>query len=151
LGHKHSYEAKAKIRAKALTPERLAALKIHNSSPEHLEQLKRLHSSLEHQAKRLAALKISNSSPEHLEHLKRLHKNIALRLKGRPKPEGSGRPSVSIEVLDTLTNETIVYPSIIEAARAIGCVKGTIQSALKVLKEKGVTRLIKKKYLVKAI
>ena len=47
-------------------------------------------------------------------------------MRGRAKPEGSGRPSVSIEVLDTLTNETIVYPSIIEAARAIGCVKGTM-------------------------
>ena len=106
------------MRAKALTSERL-------------EQLKRLHANPEEQARRLEQIK-----------------RINLSNKGRARPEGAGRPSVSIEVLDTLTNKTIVYPSIIEAARAIGCGKSTIQSALKVLKEKGVTRLIKKKYSV---
>jgi group I intron endonuclease len=123
LGFKHSVETKAKFKNRILTENQ--------------------------KAKQLEGLKIYNSSKEHLEHLKRLHENMAIRMKGRPRPEGAGRPSVSIEVLDTLTNKTIVYPSIIEAARAIGCVKATIQSTLKVLKEKGVTRLIKKKYSVK--
>jgi group I intron endonuclease len=121
--------------------KRLAQLKIYNSSKEHKEHLKRLNSSKEHKEQ----LKRLNSSKEHKEHLKRL----AIKNKGRPKTEGSGRPSIPIEVFDSITNEATVYPSIIEAARAIGCVKGTIQSALKVLKEKGVTRLIKKKYSVK--
>lgn len=87
------------------------------------------------------------SKARRLEQIKRIN----LSNKGRTRPDGAGRPSVSIEVLDTLTNKTIVYPSIIEAARGIGCVKSTIQSALKFLKEKGVTRLIKKRYSVKHI
>lgn len=59
--------------------------------------------------------------------------------------------SHKVEVFDTLTNQTTVYISISEAARAIGCVKGTIVLAIKFLKEKGVPRLIKKRYLVKPI
>ena len=56
-----------------------------------------------------------------------------------------------IELLDTLKNETTVYSSIAEAARSIGCSHSNIRSALKHLQEKGVSRLIKKRYLVKII
>lgn len=41
-------------------------------------------------------------------------------MKGRERPEGSGIPSVSIKVFDTLTDKITVYSSISEAARAIG-------------------------------
>jgi predicted transcriptional regulator of viral defense system len=53
--------------------------------------------------------------------------------------------------LDTLNNETTVYPSISEAAQSIGCAHSTIRNALKHLQEKGVSRLLKKRYLVKII
>lgn len=38
---------------------------------------------------------------------------------GRKKPDGSGRPIVQIEVLDLSTGIKTVYPSILEAARAL--------------------------------
>lgn len=87
-----SPETIAKMIGKGLSPENLKHLKRLNSSPEHKEHLERLHKNSEIKAKRLAALKIYNSSPENKEHLKRL----ALQNKGRPRPEGSGRSSVSI-------------------------------------------------------
>lgn len=120
-----SPETIAKMMAKGLSPENLEHLNRLNSSPEHKEHLERLHQNSEIQAKRLAALKIKNSSPENKEHLKRL----ALQNKGRPRPEGSGRPSISIEVFDTLNNERTEYPSISEAARAIGVTEAAIRSA----------------------
>ena len=74
-----------------------------------MEGLKRIHANPEYQAKRLEVLKIYNSSPEHLEHFKRINadteyqvkrlkhlKRLQASMKGRPKPEGAGRPSVSI-------------------------------------------------------
>lgn len=41
-------------------------------------------------------------------------------MKGRSRPEKAGKLSVSLEVFDSLNNETTVYPSVSEAARAIG-------------------------------
>jgi hypothetical protein len=58
---------------------------------------------------------------------------------------------VSIEILDTTTNEVSTYFSIRQAAEAIGCVHGTILLAERSLKEGGVSRLIKKRYLVKTM
>ena len=143
-GHKHYKEARAKMRAKALTPERLSNLnrirekfkskilnhlKLLNINPEHRERMKRILTSpkhLEHltrlrstpgiQAKRLAALKVNNSSPKHLEHLNRL--NSSLEHKEHLNRINLLR-SQQVSVLDTQTNETTVYPSLSEAARAI--------------------------------
>jgi hypothetical protein len=56
-----------------------------------------------------------------------------------------------VEVLDNLTNQIIVYPSMSEAGSSIGCSKVAIHLALKYQKEKGVTRLIKKRYTVNLI
>jgi hypothetical protein len=53
-----------------------------------------------------------------------------------------------VSVKDSLRNETIVYPSIAEAAQAIGCDKTTIGKALKYQEEKRVQRLVKKKYAI---
>jgi group I intron endonuclease len=72
-------------------------------------------------------LKINNSSKEHKEHLKRLN----LSQKGRAKPEGSGSLSVPIEVLDLETGIKTIYPSISEAARAIGLTNASIFMAFK--------------------
>ena len=38
---------------------------------------------------------------------------------GEPKPEGAGRPSQQIEVIDNKNNQTTSYDSIHEAARAL--------------------------------
>jgi hypothetical protein len=48
---------------------------------------------------------------------------------GRARPEGAGRPSIPIEVFDTLNNVKTVYPSIKEAARTIGVSETTIRRA----------------------
>jgi len=53
--------------------------------------------------------------------------------------------------LDTISNETTLYPTIRQAAEAIGCVHGTILLADKAFKEKGVYRLLKKRYTVKIL
>ena len=89
-------------------------LKIYLSSAEHKEHIKRINADPEYQAKRL-------------EHLKRLHASM----KGRIKPEVAGKPSVQLEVLDTLNNFTTVYPSMSEAARAIGVTDSAISQAFK--------------------
>jgi hypothetical protein len=105
-----------------------------------LEQLNSLNISPEQQTKRLEGLKIYNESKEALEHLKCLN----LRNKGRARPEGAGRPSVHIEVFDTLNNVKTVYPSISKAAQAIGMSESSIYMAF--TKHQGVsTILIKKK------
>ena len=103
----------------------------HTEESKIFEHLKRINSSAEHQAKRLAALKISNSSIEHQELLKRLH----LSRIGCARPEGSGIPSVQVEVFDSLNDKTTAYLSISEAARAIGANKSSISSAFKRLRE----------------
>ena len=94
----------------------------------------------EYQAKRLEHLKVLNANPEfqakRLERLKQLHEQTSIR----------------VSVLDTLSNETKVYLSISDAAQAIGCVEGTIRSALKNQKETGVLKPVKKKrYIVQIL
>lgn len=103
----------------------------------------------ERRAKHLEHLKRINSSPEHKEQLKLLN----LRKKGSPRPEGAGTPSVKIEVVDTLTQEKMVFTSISEAARAIGFTKEGISVAFKRQKEKGVEFIFikKKRYMLKKI
>jgi len=56
-----------------------------------------------------------------------------------------------VVILDTLNGNSTVYPSIREAAQAIGCVHGTILKALKNFKETGETRLIKKRFQAKPL
>lgn len=167
LGFRHSEKTiaklKVKLKAEYLTLEqnakRLEHWKILNANPEYrakrLEHLKRLHSNAEQEVKRLEQLNIYNSSPEHRDHLKKLHsskehqeqlKRLNLSMKGRPRPEGAGVPSVSVEVIDTLNGEITVYKSISEAGRSIGVTETAIRNAFKRQEEKGAsTILIKKK------
>jgi hypothetical protein len=56
---------------------------------------------------------------------------LRLSFKGRARPEGSGKPSVPIEVLDHETGIQTIYPSISEAARAIGITQSGISMAFK--------------------
>lgn len=166
LGFKHSAYTIAKMKNRILTAEhkakllehlknlhgnekyqlkRLENLKIYLYSKENLEHLNRLNANPEYQAKRSKHLKRLHSSAEHKEHLNRLHANLAISLKGRSKPKGSGRPNVSIEVLDSLNNEIKVYPSIKEAAGAIGVNSSSISQAFKRLPDGESTILIKNK------
>ena len=53
-----------------------------------------------------------------------------------------------VQVVDTLNNTTTLYASISDAALAIGCVHSTVSKALSHLKEKGTSKLIKKRFQV---
>lgn len=86
----------------------------------------------EQEAERLKKLKIHNASETQKELLKRLHIIQSQR----------------VEILDILSNETTVYSSFSEAASALGCYKTNIGKAIEYLKEKGVSRLINKRYRV---
>lgn len=113
LGLKHTHETRAKMREKALTFERVELLKAHNTNPELLAHLKRIHADTEIQAKRLERIRSTRGQ--------------------------------QISVLDTLTNETSVYPSLREAAKAIKVGKSGISQAFSRLPEGGSTVLINKK------
>ena len=54
----------------------------------------------------------------------------------------------SVEVLDTKTEKTTIYPSFRKAGEAIGCSHTAIHNAIKIFKETGVKRLIKKRFLI---
>lgn len=107
-----------------------------------------------HSKETLAKFKARSLTPEQkarqIAHLKSHNASKDQREKSRERIlEFNRLKGVSVEVLDTNTNETSVYPSIRQAAEAIGCVHRTIQLANKTFEEKGVYRLIKKRYLVK--
>jgi len=48
-------------------------------------------------------------------------------LKGRLRPEGAGRPSVRIEVLDMETGTKNTYESMSDAARSLGVASGSVR------------------------
>lgn len=58
---------------------------------------------------------------------------------------------ISIDILDTITNDLSSYSSIRQAAEAIGCVHRTIHLAAERSKKEGFSKLIKKRYLIKNI
>ena len=123
LGSKHSLETRAKFsvlaKARTRTPEQKA---------QHLEHLERLNSSPEHKER----LKNLNLSQAHKEHLKRLNTI----------------QSQQVSVLDSLKNETTVYPSMTKAAQVIGCSKNAISRALSYQEKKGILRLVNKRYVI---
>jgi group I intron endonuclease len=106
------------------TEDTLSKFKNRNWSPEQRVKL------LEH-------LKYHNSSPEQKE---KSRKNIL---------EYNLSRSHSVEVFDTINKETLNFSSIREAAKAIGCVHGTIMKVDKAFKETGVNKLVKRRYIVK--
>lgn len=108
------------------TEETLAKFRARILTPEHKAKLK----------KHLASI---SASKEHSERSRKRMLKIN-ELKGNP-----------VEVFDVKTNKTSVYTSIRQAAEAIGCVHGTILLADKTLREKGINRLVKKRYLIKII
>jgi len=112
-GLTHTCEAKAKMRDKALTPERVEILKTHNTSLESIAHLNRIHLDTEIQAKRLERIRSTRG--------------------------------YQVSVLDTLTNETSVYPSLREAAKAINVGKSSINQAFTRLAEGEATIIIKNK------
>lgn len=108
------------------TEETLAKFKARSLTPEQ-------------KANSLVHLKIHNSSPEQRE---KYRKRIL---------EYNNSKGQRVELLDTISNETTLYTTIRQAAKAIGCVHGTILLADKAFKEKGVSRLVKKIYRVKIV
>lgn len=113
------------------SPETIEKLKKLAQTPEHLERLKKIYLSAEVQER----LKNHNSSAEHLE---RLLKNSLLKAR-------------KVEVLNTISNEINVFNSISDAGRFIGCSEAAVRKALKELKEKNITKLLMKKYVVKPL
>lgn len=82
-------------------------------------------------AKWLEGINRREANPEYqAERLERLNQINASR-KGSPRTVGAGTPCVALKVLDTLNNLTTVYPSIAEAAKAIGTVPSSISLAFK--------------------
>jgi len=96
-----------------------------------------------HSAETLEKFKVR--SLEQQKHLKKL--NSSSENRERLLKHSLSR-SKKVEVKDTLSNVTTIYPSIGEAARLIECDPGTIRYALKSLNEKGVSVLIKGRYMV---
>ena len=92
----------------------------------------------EHKSKLLEHLRFHNQSPEQKERSRKRILELN-KLKGH-----------QVEVIDIIKNETSYYPSIRQAAEAIGCTHRTILNANKAFREKGV-RLIKKRYQVKIL
>jgi group I intron endonuclease len=92
-------------------------------------------------SKHLDHLSRLNSSQKQKEHLKKL----GLSKKGQPRPEGSGRASVCVEVFDTLTMENSIFSSITEVANTIDFPKNAISQALKRQEEKGLDFIFVKK------
>jgi group I intron endonuclease len=106
-----------------------------------------------HSKETLAKFKARSLTPEHKarwnEHLESHNASKEQRERSRERMlELNKLKGISVEVFDTKTNETLVYPSIRQAAEAIGCVHRTILLANKVFEEKGIYRLIKKRYTV---
>lgn len=56
--------------------------------------------------------------------------------------------SIKLEVFYTFTQSKIVYESIREAAKAIGCVPSSITKIIKNFQTTGVKKLLKKRYLI---
>ena len=108
------------------------ALKIYNSSPAAKEHLKGLHEDLEIQAKVTEHLKRLHANPEHKEHLKRLN----------------SIKSQQVSVLDSLTNERTVYPSIRGAAVGIGINPGSLLKAFNRKKGESSVLIKNKRYLI---
>jgi group I intron endonuclease len=92
---------------------------------------------------RVELLKIHNSNSESIEHLKRIHSDLKIQAKRLERIRSIRAHQIS--VLDTVTNEISVYPSLREAAKAIGIGKSSISQAFTRLPQGESTVWIKKK------
>lgn len=123
-------------------------LNLLNANPKYrakrIEQLKRLHADPEYIAKRLEHLKRLHSTQEHKQQIKQLGKNN----KGRPKTDGSGKPSFPIEVLDLETGIKTIYTSINEAARSIEVAQSSMSLAFKRKPGESTILMKKKRYQI---
>nr|ATI20190.1 ribosomal protein S3 [Juglanconis oblonga] len=119
LGYKHSPQTLIKLKNRVHTLEQRVR---------QLEALKIVHADKDYQATRNNAIMRYNASAKRMEDIKGF--------------------SHAVEVLDTLTNIKKNYYSKAEAARAIQCTGSTITLALKEFSDKGVSRLVKKRYLI---
>nr|YP_009945070.1 GIY-YIG endonuclease [Monilinia laxa]QOE17434.1 GIY-YIG endonuclease [Monilinia laxa] len=171
LGFKHSEETIKKFRVQS--PKQQEQLKILNSSPESLERLLEMNKA---RSKRVELLDTLNSTttvyssiveaaqgigcdPGTIRYaIKSLQeKKISTLIKTRYKLVTKELEQVEavesnyllkVEVVDTLTSQSIVYPSISEAGRALGCTTVSVWKALQNY-DKGVNKPLKNRYTVK--
>jgi group I intron endonuclease len=110
-GKKHSLETIAKFKNRKHSLETIAKIKAKREGYKHSPET-------------IAKFKNRKHSPETIAKMKE-------KMQGRPRPELSGSPSISVEMFDTQNNVTTVYPSISEAALGIGVDKGYMSRAFK--------------------
>jgi group I intron endonuclease len=171
LGFKHSEETLAKFRIQS--PKQQEHLKRLNSSPESVERLLEISKARRKRVELLDTLnnittvyssiaeaaQVIACDPGTIRYaIKNLQeKGISTLIKARYKLVTKGLEQVEavesnyllkVEVLDTLTSESTVYPSISEAARALGYSTVSVWKALQ-NSDKGVKKLLKKRYAVK--
>jgi group I intron endonuclease len=111
LGFQHTEESKRKMSEAQREIDNYGRFK---KGHQHTEEVK----------KRISAAKLGISLSEYT------RRRMSAARKGKTKIEGSGRPSVSIEVLDLETGIKTIYPSTSEAARALGIRRVSISQYL---------------------
>lgn len=144
LGFKHSEETIEKFRIQS--PKQQEQLKILNSKPESIERLLEMSKARSKTVELLDTLNSTTTIYSSIAEAARSigcdpgtvryaiknlqEKEISTLIKARYKLVTKGIEQVEaaesnyllkVEVMDTLTNESIVYPSISEAGRALGC------------------------------
>ena len=111
-------------------------------------------SGFKHSEETMAKLRARKPSAEQIEKLRERNIEYNARQETKAKArvrmlEINEKKGIRVEVIDTETKETRSYSSIREAARVIGCEHITILRAEKVLKEKGIDKLINERFIVK--
>lgn len=106
-----------------------------------------------HSEETLLKFKARKMTPEHKakleKHLKKINSSIEHKQRGRLRMININKlKRFSVDVLDTKTEKTTSYPSFREAAKAIGCSHTTINNAIKLFKETGINKLVKKRFLI---
>lgn len=144
LGFKHSEKTLEKFRIQS--PKQQEQLKILNSKPESIERLLEMSKARSKTVELLDTLNSTTTIYSSIAEAARSigcdpgtvryaiknlqEKEISTLIKARYKLVTKGIEQVEaaesnyllkVEVMDTLTNESIVYPSISEAGRALGC------------------------------
>jgi group I intron endonuclease len=129
LGYKHTEDTLAKLRSRSFsedTRRRMSEAKLGVLlSEDTRRRMSEAKSSIsEETRRRMSEAKLGISLSEDT------RRRMSEAKKGMAKTEGSGSPSVSIEVLDLETGIKTIYPSISEAARALGIPKMRISEYL---------------------
>jgi group I intron endonuclease len=138
LGFKHTEETLAKFRVRKHSEETLAKFRVRSHSEETKQKMSeaKLGISLSEDTRRRMSEAKSSISEETRRRMSEAKLGVSLSeytrirmseaKKGIAKTEGSGRPSVPIEVLDLETGIKTTYDSMGEVARALGTCRSSI-------------------------